>query len=277
MKVQYVPGESVFHRLDPRSKIVFMLLVTTLIFVVRDLWVAGAVLLTMVLCWFVAHLPLSAAVGLGRAVLGVMVFLFVVQAIFYPGETALIRPLIPPAVPLVGGMGQVTLEGMLFALLLSLRLLAMMLVLPLVSMTTPVHVFTLGLVRLGLPYRLAYTMTTALNLIPILQTEANVIRDAQRLRAFQVFERGGFFEKLRAYPALVTPLIIGAMRRAQLIAVAMDSRAFGASVHRTYIRDIRMRAGDWAFIALSILYVGTAVAANCLALAGAGTAPLHVL
>jgi energy-coupling factor transport system permease protein len=277
MMVQYIPGESVFHRLDPRSKIVFMLLVTTLIFVVRDLWVAGAVLLTMVLFWLVARLPLSVAVGLGKALLGVMVFLFVVQAIFYPGDTALIRPLIPPGVPLVGGRGQVALEGILFALLLSLRLLAMMLVLPLVSMTTPVHVFTLGLVRLGLPYRLAYTMTTALNLIPILQTEANVIRDAQRLRAFQVFERGGFFEKLKAYPALVTPLIIGAMRRAQLIAVAMDSRAFGASAHRTYIRDIRMRAGDWAFVAFSVLYVGAAVAANYLALAGAGTAPLHVL
>jgi energy-coupling factor transport system permease protein len=262
--VQYVSGETLFHRLDPRSKIVFVLLITTLIVIVQDLWVAGAVLLTLILFWVLARLPFSVVTELGKAMIGIVAFLFIVQALLYPGETALVQPVIPRCVPLIGGKGEVTLEGILFALLLSLRLLAMIIVLPLVSMTTPMHVFTLGLVRLGLPYRLAYTMTTALNLIPILQAEANVIVDAQRLRAFQVFERGKFLEKMRAYPSLVTPLIIGAMRRAQLIAVAMDSRAFGAGVNRTYIQDICMQSRDWAFIAFSVLYVGVATATNYL-------------
>ncbi len=262
--VQYIPGESVFHRLDPRSKIVFMLLITMLIVIVHNLWVAGAVLLTLILLWFLAELPLSILRELGKAMVGIVAFLFIVQALLYPGETSLVQPIIPRFVPLIGGKGKVTLEGVLFALLLSLRLLVMIIVLPLVSMTTPLHLFTLGLVRLGLPYRLAYTMTTALNLIPVLQAEANVIVEAQRLRAFQVFESGNFLDKLRAYPPLVTPLIIGAMRRAQLIAVAMDSRAFGASVDRTYVQDICMRSRDWAFIAFSVLYAGVAVAANYL-------------
>lgn len=260
--VQYVPGETIFHRLDPRSKIIFMLLVSTLIVIVQNLWVAGVMLLTLLLLWFLAQLPFSVLKELGRALIGIVIFLFIVQALLYPGETALVQPIIPRFVPLIGGAGEVTLEGVLFALLLSLRLLVMITVLPLVSMTTPVHIFTLGLVRLGLSYRLAYTMTTALNLIPILQTEANVIVDAQRLRAFRVFESGSFLDKLRAYPSLVTPLIIGAMRRAQLIAVAMDSRAFGASANRTYIQDIRLRSRDWAFIAFSVLYTGVAAAAN---------------
>jgi energy-coupling factor transport system permease protein len=262
--VQYIPGETVFHRLDPRSKIVFMLLITVLIVMVQNLWVAGVVLLTLIMLWFLARLPFSVVVELGKAMIGIVIFLFIVQALLYPGETALVQPIIPRSVPLIGGRGRVTLEGMLFALLLSLRLLAMVIVMPLVSLTTPVHAFTLGLVRLGLPYRLAYTMTTALNLIPILQTEANVIVDAQRLRAFQVFEKGNFLDKLKAYPSLVTPLIIGAMRRAQLIAVAMDSRAFGASANRTYVQDIRMRSRDWAFIAFSVLYAGAAAAVNYL-------------
>jgi energy-coupling factor transport system permease protein len=105
-------------------------------------------------------------------------------------------------------------------------------------------------------------MTTALNLIPILQTEANTVADAQKLRAFRVFERGSFLDKLKAYPSLVTPLIIGAMRRAQLIAVAMDSRAFGASAERTYIQEIRMRHQDWAFLALATLFAAAAGIAN---------------
>ena len=121
-----------------------------------------------------------------------------------------------------------------------------------------------SLVRMGLPYRLAYTVTTALNLIPTLQAEAGVIRDAQRLRAFQAFEKGTFLDKLKAYPPLVTPLIIGAMRRAQLMAIAMDSRAFGSGASRTYIQDIRMRVGDWLFVGFSILYAGAIAAARFL-------------
>ena len=264
--VQYIPGESAFHRLDPRSKIIFMLLVTGVIFIVQNLWVAGAILFTLILLWFLAGLPLSILKGLGQATAGIMAFLVVVQALLYPGETVLVRPIIPSLVPLIGGAGRITLEGILFALLLSLRLMAMVILLPLVTITTPMHLFLLGLVRMGLPYRLAYTTTTALNLIPILQAEANTIADAQRLRAFRVFEKGNFLEKLKAYPALVTPLVIGAMRRAQLIAVAMDSRAFGATKDRTYIQDIQMRPMDWAFITCSVIYVALAGALNYLVL-----------
>jgi len=260
--VQYVPGDTFFHRLDPRSKIVFVLLVAGVIFFVQSIWVAVLVFITLVTLWWLARLPLATLRGLVKAIGGIILFLFVIQALFYPGETVLLRPVIPRFVPLIGGSGRVTLEGILFAALLALRLLAMVIVMPLVSLTTPVHMLSLGLVRLGLPYRLAYTMTTALNLIPVLQAEASVVADAQRLRACQLFEKASFFTKLRAYPSLVTPLVIGAMRRAQLIAVAMDSRAFGAGKNRTYIQDIHMHARDWSFVAFSVLYTALIIAAN---------------
>lgn len=262
--VQYSPGDTFFHTLDPRSKIVFMLMITVLIVVVDSLWVAGAILTTLICLWFLAGLSLSKLREITTPMIGLMAFLLLAQAVLYPGDRVLIQPVVPPLIPILGGRGSVTIEGILFAMLLSLRLLAMVIVLPLVSMTTPVHLFTLGLVRMGLPYRFAYTMTTALNLIPLLQAEANTIADAQKLRAFQVFEKGRFLDKLKAYPSLVTPLIIGAMRRAQLIAVAMDSRAFGATASRTYIQDIRMGAKDWAFVGLAALFAGAAGAATFL-------------
>jgi energy-coupling factor transport system permease protein len=88
------------------------------------------------------------------------------------------------------------------------------------------------------------------------------VADAQRLRACQLFEKAGFLTKLRAYPSLVTPLVIGAMRRAQLIAVAMDARAFGAGKNRTYIQDIHMQTRDWGFVAFSVSYTALIVVAN---------------
>ena len=168
--VHYTPGDTFFHNLDPRSKIVFMLVTTALIVLVDSLWVAGVILLTLLCLWFIAGLSLSTLREMVTPLIGLLAFLFIVQAVLYPGAQVLIQPIVPPRVPVVGGRGSVTLEGILFAVLLSLRLLAMVIVLPLVTMTTPIHTFTLGLVRLGLPYRFAYTMTTALNLIPILQT-----------------------------------------------------------------------------------------------------------
>jgi len=72
------------------------------------------------------------------------------------------------------------------------------------------------------------------------------------------------FEKLRAYPALVTPLVIGSMRRAQLMAVAMDSRAFGASKSRTYLEDITLHGRDWVFLCGSILFAAGVVVVSTL-------------
>ncbi len=252
--VLYFPGQTYFHRLDPRAKIIFMVLISTAIFATQNMALSALILVTMIALWFVARLPFSVVKGFFKALLPVFGFLFIVQAIFYPGEVALVKPLIPKFIPLIGGVGQITLEGILFAVLLAFRLLAMIILLPLVSMTTPVQMLALGLVRMGLPYRLAYTTTTALNMVPILQTETNIIVDAQRLRAMQTFEKGKIMEKLRAYPALVTPLVIGAMRRAQSMAVAMDSRAFGASKSRTYIEDIQIKLSDWVFIVATVVY-----------------------
>ncbi len=247
--VAYYPGNSFIHRLDPRVKILFMVIVSTSIFMIQNLALAAVVLGLMLLLWFSARLPVSVLWGFLKALSTVILFLFVVQAIFYPGVTPVIKPLIP-----IGhGYGQVTLEGIRFSVLLALRLTAMIVMLPLVSFTTPVQILALGLVKIGLPYSLAYTITTALNLIPILQSEISIIVDAQRLRAMQTFEKGKLVDKIKAYPALVTPLVIGAMRRAQLMAVAMDSRAFGAYKTRTYLEDIHLRWTDWVFMAGSII------------------------
>ncbi len=255
--IAYYPGKTFFHRLDPRAKIIFMVIVSMAIFAVQQIPVALAVLAVMICLWFLAKLPFSVLWSFIKVLLPIIGFLFLVQAVFYPGNTPLIKPLIP-----IGrGYGQVTLEGILFAVLLALRLMAMIIMLPLVNFTTPIQNFALGMVKMGLPYRLAYTMTTALNLVPILQGETGVIVDAQRLRAMQSFEKGKLVEKLKAYPALVTPLVIGSMRRAQLMAVAMDSRAFGATKSRTYLEDIRMHPWDWGFICLTVAFtIGIIVA-----------------
>lgn len=262
--IECYPGESLLHRLDPRVKIIFLLLFTTMIFIIQHVYLAVVMLLTVIALWCVARLPLRIMGGYFKILGGIIVFLFVVQAILRPGEVILIDPLIPPVVPLIGGKGNITEEGILFGFFITTRLLAIISILPLVSMTTPIDRLSLGLVRLKLPYQFAYIVTTALNLVPVLKAEAGAIMDAQRLRAFRTFEKGNPIAKMKAYPLLVTPLVIGAMRRAKLVAIAMECRGFGAKRERVYIEDIAMKPSDWVFIALSALYCLTVLLANFL-------------
>jgi len=263
--VQYHPGATFLHRLDPRVKITLLIGFTSVVFVIQDLPLAVVLLAAVGTVWWISGLPLSMWGGYLRFMLGMMAFIFVIQAFLYPGETVLAGPLVPGDVSLVGGWGVITLEGIGFALLLSVRLLTVIALLPLMTMTTPIHRLVLGLVRLRLPYVVAYTATTTLNLIPVLQEEARNVVDAQKLRALQAFETGNLWEKLRAYPPLVIPLVIGAMRRAQLMSIAMDSRGFGAYPERTYVYSIAMSGGDWL-----ALILGLGLCAIFLAIAIAG-------
>ncbi len=239
--IGYCPGQSFFHRLDPRAKIVFLLLFTTVIFIIQQIYLVLVVLLIIIALWGVAGIPLRRLGGYFKMLSGILVFLFVVQAILYPGEVILMDPIIPSSVPLIGGRGNITGEDVLFGFFIATRLLTIILILPLVSMITPIDRLTLGLVRLRLPYQLAYITTTALNLVAVLKDEAGVIMDAQRLRAFRTFEKRNPIAKMKAYPPLVTPLVIGAMHRAKLVAIAMESRGFGAKGERGYIEDIAMK------------------------------------
>ncbi|MDC7240303.1 MAG: energy-coupling factor transporter transmembrane component T, partial [Spirochaetales bacterium] len=70
---------------------------------------------------------------------------------------------------------------------------------------------------------------------------------------FSVFEEGRFREKMKAFPALVVTLVIGAMRRAQAMGVAMDARGFGAGKSRTYRLTLKMTGSDWAVFFLMVL------------------------
>lgn len=250
--VAYVPGNSFLHNLDPRAKLISLVVLTITVFATTNMVAICVLLGCLVVVWLAAGLPARELAAYFKVLGGLMIFLLAMQAVFYPGRVPLVKPLLPEWLPLVGGRGQITVDGLWFGVVLSARLVTLVLLLPLVTMTTPVDRLTLGMVKLGLPYRLAYTITTAINMIPLLQAELAVIRDAQTLRAYRTFEKGRLSDKVKAYLPLIVPLLIGAMRRAQMMGVAADSRAFGASRRRTYVEDIQLQPRDYLVTALVV-------------------------
>lgn len=252
--IKYHAGESFLHKLDPRVKIIMLLILTILVFVTRNFPVLGLVFLLIMICWKVSGISIRELGGYLKLLVGLVLFVVLIQTLFQGGETILISPIIPDFVPLIGGMGSIAVEGVLFGLLLGFRLMVIMCLMPLIIMTTRVRDLALGFVKLGLPYRYAFMITTALNQVPVLQEQIATITDAQKLRAFTAFEDGGTLQKLKSYPALVVPLVMGSMKKSTLIGTAMDVRSFGSRPERTYLHDIAMHGADWAFLCFILAF-----------------------
>ncbi|MBO0980924.1 energy-coupling factor transporter transmembrane component T [Microbacterium sp. SD291] len=104
--------------------------------------------------------------------------------------------------------------------------------------------------QLRVPYRIGYTALAAFRFVPRFGYELSVIRAAHRVRGHHG-GRGPFARIARGWGYIV-PLLAGAIRHAERVALAMDSRAFGAHTTRTERHLVPFRARDIVFIAVSL-------------------------
>ena len=124
---------------------------------------------------------------------------------------------------------------------------------PLVIYTTPLDRLILGMVKMKMPYTIAYIMSSALNILPSVQLEIATIIEAQTARAFTKLETGGFVERMRAYIPILVPLIVSMARNSTQLSLAMAARAFGASKERTFYRDIKAETKDYIVIGIMVV------------------------
>ena len=244
-------------KLDPRVRIAVVVMMSILCFVLRQPLAIVAALVVALALWRSVGLGVDELRAGIRPLRLVFVLVVLMQGIFYPGATP-----VTIAWPSVASSGAaaaaraavtlpVTVEGLLFGVLLCLRLLVLAFTVPILTARTSVDRIVLALTRLGLPYRTAFTVSSALNQIPVLRSDVATITAAQRLRGSVAFERGHPLAKLVAYPALVVPLVMTSMRRANLMGVAMHSRAFGSGRTRTSIHALTFRRLDAVVLAAS--------------------------
>ncbi|MDF1593650.1 MAG: energy-coupling factor transporter transmembrane component T [Desulfobacterales bacterium] len=116
------------------------------------------------------------------------------------------------------------------------------------STTTPEDMGN-SLVKIGLPYPVAFVFSTSLQFVPMIGRKAKNVLDAQRSRGIPL-EPG--WSALRHYPAFLGPLLIQAFQLAEELAAAMETRGFGRP-GRTFYKDYRMGSADWLTIAVSLL------------------------
>ena len=260
--IEHTERGSFLYRLDSRTKLMLVLFFTLIVFIVDQPFVAAALMLSFLGLLFAAKLPFKKITAYIKLLSALMVFVVVLQMLFGPGERYMLKPLIPESVPLVGGRGALKWDGLILGVVIVCRLTSLMLLLPMLTMTTTPRQLAMGLTRLGMPYKAAYIATTALNLIPAFEEDARIIMDAQKLRGMRAFEEGTLMDKFRAYPALAIPLLTGAMRRAQLLGIAMDARGFGAFKTKSWLESIRMTSADYRAFAAALVFAAAALILN---------------
>jgi len=249
---------SVLYKLDARTKLFFVFLLTLLVFLIDKLPVVVSLLLSFIILRLAVKIPFRGFKFFKNLTL-LAIFIILMQTFFGPGENFIVKPLFPPSFPLLGGLGSLKWDGFILGLVIICRLSAMMLLLPVFTETTPPNQIAAGLCAVGFNYRTAFIITTAFNLIPLFREEALVIMDAQKLRGVRSFERrsfdrGSLFSGIKAYTGLAIPLMLGAMRKAQSSSVSMDSRAFGVYKTRTWIDIPQMKRIDCFFIASCVVF-----------------------
>ncbi len=232
--------------MDSVSKFIWMLTMTAIVVVatraienlVFFLWLlfVGTALSGFRLTWMLRRiLPL----------LVVALWLLVIIFIFYPRGATLLATL---------GPFRLTLEGLDYGLALFLRVLCLGTVSVIFALTTNPRRMINEMIEIGrLPYRWAYALYAALRFVPLLQTEARHILHAHAVRG-AAEKKSSPLDLFRPIIRLTLPLLTGGIRRVQITAIAMDSRAFGAYPKRTNIDPIEAPRSGRIFMIAHVLF-----------------------
>ncbi len=248
---QYVPIDSPVHRLEARAKLGLTLAYTVMLFSVD--WFLGLTLAAVFAAIAVAasRVPLAIVVRGLKAITFLLVFTIVVHAFKWnPATVSIVR------------VGPIAIDGagLLQGLFFGLRVLLLVLGTSLITLTTSPVALTDGLERLMKPLErvrfpagdVAMMLTIALRFIPTTAEEAEKIIVAQSARGAR-FDSRGPISRARAYIPVLIPLFVSLFRRADDLAIAMESRCYRGGVGRTKYKQSRLVTADWIVLAIGVL------------------------
>ncbi len=252
---QYFPGKSLIHRLDPRTKLLATIALIAIVFVSQGF--SGFLLITafVLICTATTGIHLKFLFRGLKPILFIILFTFVLNIFFQTGGTPLVTL----------GRIRITDQGLRMAGFMALRLTLLVVSSQLLTLTTSPIALTDGLERLfrplqkiGFPsHEIAMMMSIALRFIPTLMDEADKIMKAQKARGAN-FETGSILNRAKAMVPLLVPLFVGAFRRAEELALAMDARCYRGGAGRTHMKQLKYQAID-ALAAAALLALLAAV------------------
>ena len=257
---QYFPGNSVIHRLDPRTKLVGLIVYIIALFTAVSWMSYGIMLAFLVAVVAMSAIPVKALFKGMKPLLFILIFTGLLNLLFTGGETVLIS----------FWKITITLEGVIRAFFMVIRVLMLISATFLMTYTTSPIQLTDGLESLLSPlkkirvpvHELAMMMCIALRFIPTLIEETDKIISAQKARGAD-FETGSVLKRVKALVPILVPLFISAFRRADELATAMECRCYQGGEGRTKMKLLRYRRRDYsAYLICLALLAGVIVVAS---------------
>ena len=248
---QYFPGSSVIHRLDPRTKLISVVIYIVALFCAES-WVSYGVMLAFLLAAItISKIPPKSIVRGMKPLIVILIFTGVLNLFSTDTGRVLVR----------FWKLAITDDGLTRAILMTGRILMLISGTFLLTYTTSPIALTDGLESLLNPlkklhvpvHELSMMMCIALRFIPTLIEETDKIMSAQKARGAD-FETGSIIDRAKALIPVLVPLFISAFRRADELATAMECRCYQGGEGRTKMKLLRYGRNDFlAFLAEALL------------------------
>jgi len=220
--------------LDPRSKLLMVICISTLAIVYQDPLRLLLVLLFSTLILFLVGADLRKVMQPLRKMLPLLLLLFLVQCIFTRQGAPLLA---------ICGITIMTDVGLNMGLGVMLRIITII-ISAMILLSGSERDFLLALVQWKVPYEIAFMVMVGLHFLPLLREEALNVYYAVQMRGTEL-QKVSTGQKLKLYTLIMLPIISGAMHRAEHMAIAMEARAFRAFPQRTYMRKLRLKKMDY--------------------------------
>ena len=253
---RYLPLDSPIHKLDPRAKIMAMLLLLITIFFPAG-WIGyGVIVVSVSVVIILSKLSVSFIWKAMKPMLFMLFFLLVINALVLKTGTVLFTI----------GSWSLYSDAVFQTLYIAVRLLLMIMITTCLTATTKPLEMTLGIEdllspfqKIGLPsHEIAMLISIALRFIPDLIDETARIIKAQESRGVDMKE-GKLMERVMAILSLIVPLFVSAFQRAEDLANAMEARGYAPGLPRTRYKQLEMKKQDWFLLACCAVLMGVII------------------
>ena len=256
---QFFPGSTIVHRLDPRTKLILVIVFIAALFTAVDWFSYGLMFLVTAGCISLSKIRLRTLTKGLKPLIFIIVLTGVLNLFYTTGGRVLLD----------WWIFTVTTEGVKRAFLMIARIMMLIMGTFLLTYTTSPIALTDGLEMLLGPlkklhvpvHEMSMMMSMALRFIPTLIEETDKIMSAQKARGAD-FETGKLTDRAKALLPLLVPLFVSSFRRADELAVAMESRCYHGGEGRTRMKQLHMKGRDWTALALGAVVLAATIVMN---------------
>jgi len=234
--------------IDPRTKLAWLGLVVVTLFLFEEPAVQFTVALLALALAMIGSVrgtyKFEAIVGVFKALAGLLIMVVVLQGFLRGGETSIF------SFKVLSWTVRFTLEGVTLGLVVASRFVSISLCAVMFFLTTDAYALSIGLYRMGVPFRFAYLVSMALERLPKTLGLLRAIENAQAARGFDV-ERGNILQRVMNVMPIIIPLEINVLREAGQMAVALEIRGFETAKTVSFLYDLSFRRSDMVLTVLA--------------------------